>query len=194
MNPLNIHIIVGSTREGRFSEKPAQYMYAELAKREGVKAELIDLRDWPLPFFDASVTPSYKKEPYPHEIVERWAASVAEADGYIIVTPEYNHGYPAVLKNALDWVFKEWAYKPVGFVSYGSAVGARSVEQLRQVAIELSLVPLRPAIHIPGDMYMAATKADNADVAMAFAPIQERVNAFFDELIKLADALKPLRS
>jgi len=194
MEPIHIQIIIGSTREGRFSEKPARYMYVELGKRTDVQAELIDLRDWPLPFFDQSVTPSYKKEPYPHEIVERWSAKVGEADGYIIVTPEYNHGYPAVLKNALDWVFKEWAHKPVGFVSYGSAGGARSVEQLRQVVIELSLVPLRPAIHIPGEMYMAASKANDAGVATAFAPMQERIGAFFDELIKLANALKPPHS
>src|SRR3989338_3503215 len=192
MNPPSIHIIIGSTREGRFSEKPARYMYAELGKRTDVQAELVDLRDWPLPFFDQSVTPSYKRAPYPYEMVERWSAKVGEADGYIIVAPEYNHGYPAVLKNAIDWVFKEWAHKPIGFVSYGSAMGARSVEQLRQVAIELSLVPLRPAIHIPGEMYMAAAKADDADVATAFAPMQERVSGFFDELVRIAQALKPL--
>lgn len=198
MQHIKIHIIIGSTREGRFSEKPAQYIYDELTKRQDVRAELVDLRDWPLPFFDQSVTPSYKKEPYPHEIVERWAASVGEADGFIVVTPEYNHGYPAVLKNALDWVFKEWAHKPVGFVSYGGVNGARSVEQLRQVSIELGLHPIRPTIHIPGEMYMAASKADTAGVAAVFAPMRtgaiDRIGVFFDELVAMAQALKPLRA
>lgn len=195
MEPITIQIILGSTREGRFSEKPARYIYDELAKRQDAEAELVDLRDWPLPFFDQSVTPSYKKEPYPHEIVERWSAKVGGADGFIIVTPEYNHGYPAVLKNALDWVFKEWAHKPVGFVSYGSVSGARSVEQLREVSIELGLVPIRPAIHIPSELRMAASKADTPEaVAQAFAPMQERVIDFFDELLRMADALRPLRA
>lgn len=193
MEPIKVHIIIGSTRDGRFSEKPARYLYDELGKREDARPDLVDLRDWALPFFDQAETPSYKTKPYPHEIAERWSAKVGEADAFVIVTPEYNHGYPAVLKNALDWVFKEWNHKPVGFVSYGSAAGARSVEQLRQVVIELSMVPLRPAIHIPSEIYTAASKGDDTAAAAAFAPMQERVGAFFDELVRMAGALKSPR-
>ncbi len=188
MEHIKIQIIIGSTREGRFSDKPARYMHTELVKREGVEAELIDLRDWPLPFFDQSMTPSYKTAPYPHEIVERWAAKVGEADGYIIVAPEYNHGYPAVLKNALDWVYKEWNHKPVGFVSWGSVGGARAVEQLQQGVNELSMVAIRPAIHIPWELLVAVKEDEKA-----FAPMGERTAGFLDELLKLAGVLKPLR-
>jgi NAD(P)H-dependent FMN reductase len=95
---------------------------------------------------------------YSNELGKKWAAKIGEAHGCIIVTPEYNHGYTADLKNALDWVFLEWNNKPVGFVSYGSAVGARAVEQLRQVVIELQMVPIRNAIHIPIEVSLAVMK------------------------------------
>lgn len=184
-----LSVIIGSTREGRFGEIPARYVCDALMARTDARATLVDLRDWPLPFFDQPVTPSAKKEPYPHEVVERWSALVGESDGFILVTPEYNHGYPAALKNAIDWVFKEWNKKPVGFVSYGSAMGARAVEQLRQVAVEVALVPIRPSIHIPWDAVMKAKE----DPAAGLAAVGERLPTFFDELIALATALKPLR-
>jgi len=148
---LKIHIILGSTRPGRFSEKPGKWILGELQKKEGIEAELIDLRDWTLPFFNESKSPSSMKgEPYSLEIANEWAKKVGEADGFIIVTPEYNHGYPAVLKNALDYVYDQWNNKPVGFVSYGGVSGGtRSVQQLRQVVIELQMVPIRNGIHFP---------------------------------------------
>ena len=94
--PLNIQVILGSTRQGRFGDKPAHYLLGELQKRADVRAELVDLRDWPLPFFDHPVSPMRAKITEP-AIVAKWAAKVGEADGYVIVTPEYNHGYSAVL-------------------------------------------------------------------------------------------------
>ena len=90
----------------------------------------------------------------------KWADKIGEGDGYIIVTPEYNHGYPAVLKNALDYVYKEWNQKPLGLVSYGTVGGARVVEQLRQVAIELKMVPVRTAVHIVAFWNMLDEKGD----------------------------------
>ena len=153
--PLTMHVIIGSTRQNRFSEKPARYIFDELKKKENIQVELIDLRDWPLPFYDEVISPAVNKGNYASELGKKWAAKVGEADGYIMVTPEYNHGYSAVLKNALDWVFPEWNGKPVGFVSYGNAGGARAIEQLRQVVIELEMVPIRSAIHIPTEVYLA---------------------------------------
>src|ERR1035437_9937500 len=150
---IKIHIIIGSTRPGRFSEKPANYIFDELKKKDGVKAELIDLRDWPLPFYDEPISPSMNKGNYANELGKKWANKVGEADAYIMITPEYNHGYTAVLKNSLDWVSPEWGGKPVGFVSYGSLGGARSIEQMRQVVIELAMHPIKNSIHIPGEVY-----------------------------------------
>lgn len=147
---VNIQVIMGSTRQGRFVEKPAKWILTLLQERRDVSSELIDLRDYPLPFFDEPVSPSTAPGKYTNDTAYTWLKKVSEADAYIIVTPEYNHGYPAVLKNALDYVYKEWNNKPVAFVSYGgSAGGARSVEQLREVAVELQMVPIRSGVHIP---------------------------------------------
>jgi NAD(P)H-dependent FMN reductase len=98
---------------------------------------------------------------------------VGEADGYVIVSPEYNHGYSAVLKNALDWVYTEWTKKPVGFVGYGSTGGARAIEQLRQVVVELDMVPLREAIHVPLEVYLAVMKETAPAAPELFKPLRE---------------------
>src|SRR3981081_1757314 len=99
-----ISVIVGSTREGRFSEKPAQWILQHLTKRGGVDARLLDLRDFPMPFFDQPVSPSTPgRKPYENEIVKRWTTAISQSDGFVIVTPEYNNGPAAVLKNANDW-------------------------------------------------------------------------------------------
>lgn len=145
---LNIKIILGSTRQGRFGDKVAKWVYSVIKENKDIKTELLDLRDYPMPFFDEKVSPSMTTEKYSNKVVQKWAKKIGEGDGFIIVTPEYNHGYPGVLKNALDYVYHEWNKKPVAFVSYGgSAGGTRAVQQLRQVAIELQLVPIRPGIH-----------------------------------------------
>ena len=139
-----ISVIIGSTREGRFSEKPARWILDHLKKREAVDARLLDLRDFPMPFFDQPVTPAMPgRAPYKNEVVQRWTAAIAQSDGFVFVTPEYNYGPSAVLKNAIDWVYPEWNRKAAGFVSYGSAMGARGVQQLRETLIELQLAPIR---------------------------------------------------
>ncbi len=196
--PLSIHVIIGSTRRNRFSEKPAGYVFDELKKEEGVQPELIDLRDWPLPFFDEPITPTRINGNYSVEIAKRWAAKVGEADAFIIVTPEYNHGYPAVLKNAIDWVFPEWSRKPVGFVGYGNAGGARAIEQLRQVVIEMQMLPLRIAVHIPSEVYLAVMKETVPVNPDLFKPLRQgrggdRLGMFFRELIDLTRTMKAAR-
>jgi len=196
---LRIQIIIGSTRQNRFSEKPAYYILDELKKKEGVEAELVDLRDWPLPFYDEPASPASNKGNYVNELGRKWAAKIGEADGYIIVTPEYNHGYSAVLKNAIDWVFHEWKNKPVGFVGYGNTGGARAIEQLRQVVIELQMLPIRNAIHIPGEIYLALMHEKAPVNHEFFKPLREgrrgdRVGLFFDELISLATRMKETRT
>jgi len=107
-----ISVIVGSTREGRFSEKPAKWILQHLKKRKGVDAQLLDLRDFPMPFFDEPATPAMPgRPPYKNEVVQRWTAAIAQSDGFVFVTPEYNYGPSAVLKNAIDWVYPEWNRK-----------------------------------------------------------------------------------
>ena len=149
MSRLTIKVIVGSTRANRFSEKPAQWIFEAARKREDLDVELLDLRDYPLPFFEEAMPPGMAKDGYTNPVVVKWRDKIRDADGFIICTPEYNHGYPAVLKNALDYVYFAWSRKAVAFVSWGGAGGTRCVEQLRSVAIELDMAPTRLAVHIP---------------------------------------------
>ena len=186
---INIQVIIGSTRQQRFGDKPAKWIFEEAKKQEGVRAELIDLRDWPLPFFDEPVSPSMNKGVYVNDLATKWAKKVGEADGYIIVTPEYNHGYSAVLKNALDYVYNEWNRKPVGFVSYGGiAGGTRAVQQLRQVAIELQMIPIRVGVHVP--LYW--TQLDE-NGNLNIESLKENAQAMFDQLLWWAKLLKTAR-
>ncbi len=106
---MTISVIVGSTRQGRFSEKPAQWILQQLQKREGIEARLLDLRDFPMPFFDQPMPPAMPgRPPYEHDVVKKWTSQIAASDGFVFVTPEYNYGPSAVLKNAIDWVYPEW--------------------------------------------------------------------------------------
>ncbi len=193
VQPLKIQTIVGSTRQKRFAEKPANWIYEEAKKRPELDVELVDLRDYPLPFFDGPMSPARMEGKYPNSDVQRWANKVAEADGYIIVSPEYNHGYPAVLKNAFDHTYPEWNRKPVGFVSYGSTGGARAIEQLRQVAIELQMAPIRAAVHIPSQVYLAVIRPKEGDTSNPFDTLNGPANAFLDQLIWWTKALKAAR-
>ncbi|HZK76445.1 MAG TPA: NAD(P)H-dependent oxidoreductase [Candidatus Kapabacteria bacterium] len=196
--PLKIQILIGSTRPNRFSEKPAQYLFEELKKKEGLEAELLDLRDWPLPFFDEPISVGANKGIYVNPLGKKWADKIGEGDGYIMVTPEYNHGYSAVLKNALGWVYREWNKKPVGFVSYGNSFGARAIEQLRQVVIELKMVPMFNSIQIPSEVYLAVREHMPPVSPDLFNPLREGrrgdiVERFFAELIDYATLLKAAR-
>ncbi len=103
---MTISVIIGSTRQGRFSEKPAQWVLQQLREREGIEARLLDLRDFPMPFFDQPVPPAMPgRPPYEHDVVKNWTSQIAASDGFVFVTPEYNYGHSAVLKNATDWVY-----------------------------------------------------------------------------------------
>jgi NAD(P)H-dependent FMN reductase len=148
MDTLNIKVILGSTRPSRFGEQPAHWIFDKARRRTDLNVELLDLREYPMPFFEEPMPPGMAKDGYTHPVVTRWREKIREADGFIIATPEYNHGYPAVLKNALDYVYFAWNRKAVGFVSWGGLGGGRVVEQLRGVAIELDMVPIRWAVHM----------------------------------------------
>jgi NAD(P)H-dependent FMN reductase len=188
-----ISVIVGSTRQSRFSEKPARWIFQHLQRRDGIEAQLLDLRDFPMPFFDDPVPPaSPGRAPYEHEMVKQWTAKIAASDGFVFVTPEYNYGPPAVLKNALDWVYSEWNRKAAAFVSYGSVMGARSVQQLRMVAIELQMAPVRSSVHIPVATLWAHFKG--GDVDQGLADLETPAQVMIDDLLWWTAALKVARA
>jgi NAD(P)H-dependent FMN reductase len=140
-----ILVILGSTRQGRFGETVARWLFPIVESREDLTAELVDLRDWKLPYYDRPNVAAASE--YDDEQCRAWAEVVGRADGFLVITPEYNFGYPAVLKSALDAIYKEWNRKPVAFASYGGwSGGTRAVEQLRSVAVELQMVPVRGSL------------------------------------------------
>jgi NAD(P)H-dependent FMN reductase len=145
---LKIHVILGSVREGRMAEPVGRWVLEQAAARADLACDLVDLKEWDLPFYPFADPPA--KGHYADSRQQRWAAHVADADGYILIAPEYNHGAPAVLKNALDFVYAEWNYKPVAFVGYGGNGGSRSIEQLTGVARELRMAALEASVHIMG--------------------------------------------
>lgn len=145
---FKIKIIVASTRPGRKGPLMADWIHQLLLDKKAFNVELLDLKTIALPFFDEPEHPRLQK--YTHEHTKQWSKTIAEADGFIFVTPEYNFGYPATLKNALDFLFVEWNYKPVGFLSYGGlSGGTRAVQQLKQVVTAQKMMPVTEAVNIP---------------------------------------------
>jgi NAD(P)H-dependent FMN reductase len=189
MSTLKIKVVVGSTRANRFSEKPAQWIVEEARTREALDVELVDLRDYPLPFFEQAIPPGLQgPKGYDDPAIRKWQAKVIEADGFIVCTPEYNHGYPAVLKNALDHVYYDWNRKAMAFVSWGGAGGTRGVEQLRLVAIELGLAPVRPAVHIQSPWFIKEVSELKTE------PNDRAAKTLLDDLPWWTQALKTARA
>ena len=149
-----IAVIISTTRATRFGDKPAKWIHDIAAARGDMSVELIDLREYPMPFFDEVASNMWA--PSKNEVAKRWQKKVAEFDGYIFVTAEYNRGVPAVLKNALDYAYPEWNRKPAAYVGYGSVGAARSIEHLRLICVELQMAPTRTGVHIQGADFMAA--------------------------------------
>ena len=187
-----ISVIVGSTLQGRFSEKPAHWIFQHLKQRGDVEARMLDLRNFPMPFFDQVVSPATPgRAAYENEVVRKWTAAIGASDGFIFVTPEYNYGPPAVLKNAIDWVYPEWHRKAAAFVSFGGVGGARSVQQLRETAIELQLAPIRSSVHIPVATLMAHFQG--GDVDKGLAELEAPAKVMIDDLLWWTTALKTAR-
>jgi NAD(P)H-dependent FMN reductase len=185
MNPLTFAVILGSTRPGRKGEAVASWV-VERARGRNAAYELVDLRDHPLPHYDERYPAS--RGQYELASTQEWAATVAPYDGYVFVTPEYNHSLSSVLKNALDTVFAEWNDKAAALVSYGSMGGVRAAEHLRQVLGALQVADIRKQLSF--------TLATDWNAAGAFAPAERHLKiaeGMFDQLEAWAAALKDLR-
>ena len=144
-----IKVILGSTRQKRFGDKPAYWICEEARALRTSRSSAWTCATTRCRSSTNRCPRCGASGSYNNAAVQRWADRIADGHAFVVVTPEYNHGYPAVLKNAIDSIYPEWVNKPIGFVSYGNTGGARAIEQLRQVAIEMRMWPMRAAIHIP---------------------------------------------
>ena len=187
-NP-KIAIIISSTRQTRFGDKPAQWIYDIASQRDDLEVEILDLRDFPLPFFDEVASNAWA--PSQNEVAQRWQKTVAGYDGYIFITAEYNRSITAALKNALDYAYPEWNKKAAAYVGYGSVGGARAVEQLRLISIELQMAPTRTGVHIQGADFMAVWQQGKSLTELPY--LQQNASAMLDELVWWASALKEAR-
>ena len=189
MKKLKIAIIISTTRAARFGHKPAQWVKDIAAERKDLETEIVDLRDFPMPFFDEVASNAWA--PSTNEVAQRWQKKIAGFDGYIFVTAEYNHGIPAVLKNALDYAYPEWNKKAAAFVGYGAVGGARAVEQLRLVAAELQLATIRAGVYIQGADFMAVWQQGKELKEITY--LEKGVTDMLDQLTWWTKALKSAR-
>jgi NAD(P)H-dependent FMN reductase len=184
---IKLAIIIGSTRPGRKADAVANWVYEIAKKRSDASFELVDLETYNLPLLDEPVPPSMGQYSKPH--TKAWAEKIDSFDGYVFVTPEYNHGIPGALKNAIDFLYREWNNKAAGFVSYGSAGGARSVEALRLVAAELQVATVRAQV-----MLSLATDFENYRTFKPAPHHEKKVETMLDQVVAWAGALKTLRT
>jgi NAD(P)H-dependent FMN reductase len=183
---IRIGIILGSTRPNRNGEQVAAWVLDHAKQRSDATYELVDLKDFPLPHLDEPIPPSMGQ--YQNDHTKKWAEKIASFDGFVIVTPEYNHSTSGVLKNAIDYLFAEWNNKAVGFVSYGSVGGARAVEHLRLVAGELKMADVRQQVTLA-----LSTEFENYSV---FKPGEYQIpqlTTLLDEVVAWSAALAGLR-
>ena len=189
MTKPRIAIILSTTRAARFGHKAGQWLYDIAKERDDIEVEMIDLRDHPLPFFDEVATNAWAPTQNPGGV--RWQKKIAAYDGHVFVTAEYNHGVPAVLKNALDYAYSEWNKKPAGFMGYGGVGGARAVEQLRLICVELQMAPMRSGVYLAGQDFLAAWRQGKP--ISDFAYLKPTADAMLDELVWWTNALKSAR-
>ncbi|NEN04370.1 NAD(P)H-dependent oxidoreductase [Diaminobutyricibacter tongyongensis] len=187
-----ICLIVASTRTRRFADIPLTWLREELGARSDLSLDVLDLREHPLPFFDGPVPPSRNQRAYASEAEATVGQALDAADGYIVLTNEYNHGYSAALKNLFDTFFIEFRHKPIGFIGYGNVGGSRAIEQLRLVAAELDMASVRTSAHIFGHQ-MRRLREDPTAHAEVFAEVKPRLDATMTDLLWWANALASAR-
>ena len=187
MSDLRIAIIIGSTRPGRRGKAVADWVLAKAKERTGADYELIDLVDYPLPHLDEAVPPS--RGQYAGEHTKAWAAKISEFDGFVFVTPEYNHSTSGVLKNAIDYLYAEWNNTAAAFVGYGSLGGTRAIEHLRAIAGELQIATVRQQLS-----FSLFTDFENFQEFTPAPMYDDAAGVLFDQLESWAGALKAVRA
>lgn len=190
MSKLKIAVIIGSTRDARYGDKPAKWIADLAAQRPELDVEIVDLKAFDLPLFNEAASNAWVPSQNPQAIA--WQKKIAEFDGYIVVTAEYNRSITGSLKNAFDQAYKEWNQKAIGFVGYGSVGGARAIEHARTIAVELQMANTRSAVHIGGSdffgIYMG--KQTLADIE---ANIAQSAKDLLDQLTWWTKATKAAR-
>jgi NAD(P)H-dependent FMN reductase len=181
-----VGVILGSTRPGRRGEAVARWVMKEAGRRSDAEFELIDLADHPLPHMDEPLPPSMGQ--YQNAHTQEWAATIGRFDGFVFVTPEYNHGTSGVLKNAIDFLYAEWNNKAMGVVSYGTVGGARAAEHLRLVAGELQMADVRTNVTLS-----LFTDFENFTELRPAAHQAQMLDTLFGQVIAWSQALAPLR-
>ncbi|MGP6173753.1 NADPH-dependent FMN reductase [Corynebacterium sp. A21] len=179
---MKIGIIIGSVREGRFGEGVAQWVLegAQARGTEGFDYEIVDLKAFNVPLLTSNVVPGAANKQYDNENVNDWSKAIDGCDGFIFVTPEYNHGVPGPMKNAYDSLGAEWFRKPVGFVGYGASNAIRAIEQWRQIVSNFAQIDIRNQVEL-------SIFADADD--SGFAPGERRADALEGMLTSLEDAV-----
>lgn len=181
-----IGIIVGSTRPGRNATAVAKWVFEHTKQRKDAQFEIVDIQDFNLPLLDEPMPPSLGKYSKPHTLA--WAKRIASLDGFVFVTPEYNHGITGALKNAIDFLYAEWNNKAAGFVSYGSAGGARAVESMRLVMAEVQVATVRAQV-----MLSLFTDFENFSTFKPAPTHINTLNMMLDQLVAWSGAMKALR-
>jgi NAD(P)H-dependent FMN reductase len=184
---LKVAIIIGSTRPGRQAEGVARWVYDIASKRSDAAFEIVDIKDFNLPLLDEPVPAAMGQYSQPH--TKAWAAKIEQFDAFVFVTPEYNHGPSAALKNAIDFLYREWNNKSVGFVGYGGSGGARSVEILRQVVSNVELADVRAQVGLS-----LVTDFENFTTFRPGSHLEPTVTGMLNQVIAWGEALKPLRA
>lgn len=193
MSKPKIALIIGSTRPTRFADKPAQWMLKQAKARTDLDVELVDLRDYDLPFFDEMASNLWMPSQNPKAVA--WQKKIGEFDGYVFVVAEYNRSITGALKNALDQAYKEWNRKPMGVIGYGALGAARAVEHLRLIAVELQMVPVRNGVHIGGgDFFKVHPLGANAPIEDVEANLLPAVTATLDDMVWWANAAKAAKA
>lgn len=187
-NP-RIAVIISSTREARFADKPADWLMEQVSDHPDLDFELVDLRDQDLPFFDEKASNLWMPSEDPKAVA--WQEKLAGFDGFVFVVAEYNRSITGALKNALDQAYKEWNRKPMAALAYGSMGGARALEHLRLIAIELQMVPLRNAVHIgAADFFKVSPLGEDAPMSAIEDHLKGSLDAMLQELAFYAKLLK----
>ncbi|WP_394170151.1 NADPH-dependent FMN reductase [Saccharospirillum alexandrii] len=181
-----IAVVTGTTRPGRNNIAVAKWVLENAQKRDDAQFELVDIADFNLPILDEAMPAGFQQ--YANEHTKKWSQTIAQYDGYIFVTPEYNHSISGALKNALDYISVEWNNKAAGFVGYGSAGGVRAVEHLRQIASELQLAHVRNQVQLS-----LFTDFENFNEFKPADMHQESLTAMLDQLVSWTAAMKTLR-